>query len=409
MKIAQINMTAKGSTGNIMLQIAERAIKRGYVAKTFSTYLLSKDNELKTKPESHSYFGCYFENYLHAVFGKLFARNGFYSYFGTKKLIRTLKKFKPDVLQLHNLHNFCINLPLLFKYIKKYKINTVWTLHDCWAFTGQCPHFDMIGCNKWRTGCGDCKNYKDYPKVYWDNTKRIYKKKKAMFTGVENMTIVTPSEWLARLAKQSYLSEYPIKVINNGIDLSIFKPRESDFRERYNCKDNFIVLGVAAGWGKRKGFDVFLNLAKRLDDRYKIVLVGTNENIDKYLPSNVISIHKTENQTALAEIYSAADVFVNPTREETLGLTNIESLACGTPVVTFNTGGSPEVIDNNCGIVVEKNDVDGLEKSIKRICENKPFSQESCIVRANKFDKEKKFEEYLVEYEQFLKRPRKLI
>ena len=399
MKIAEINMCSHGSTGKIMFGIAECAREKGHIVETYSGYIYSKVD--KSKPEkipNHNLFGSKFGSFLHAALGKVFAKNGFYSYWDTKKLIRQLKKYNPDVLHLHNLHAFCINLPLLFKYIKKNDVRTVWTLHDCWAFTGHCPHFDMIGCEKWRTGCGGCTIYKDYPKVYWDNSKAMFKKKRKMFTGVENMTLVTPSAWLADLVKQSFLKDYPVKVINNGIDLNIFKPTKSNFREKYNCKDKFIVLGVAFGWGKRKGLDVFLELAKRLDERFQIVLVGTDENVDKQLPQNIISIHRTQNQTELAGIYTVADVFVNPTREEVLGLVNIESLACGTPVITFKTGGSPESIDETCGIVVEKNDIDGMHNAIMKVKENSPFSREDCLNRAKSFDKETKFIKYIELY-----------
>ena len=303
------------------------------------------------------------------------------------------------MIHLHNLHGWYINFPLLFKYIKKNNIRVIWTLHDCWTFTGHCPHFDMIGCEKWKTGCYQCPQIGEYPASYADISKWMYKHKKQWFTGVEDMTLVTPSEWLANLTRQSFLKDYPVKVINNGIDLSIFKPTESDFRKKYDLEDKFILLGVAFGWGKRKGLDVFIELSKRLDERYQIVLVGTDENVDKQLPKNIISIYRTQNQTELAEIYTAADLFVNPTREENFPTVNIESLACGTPIVTFRTGGSPEIIDESCGVVVEKDDIDGMQKEIERIYEKRPFGQEDCVKRAQNFDMNDKFAEYVELYE----------
>ena len=210
-----------------------------------------------------------------------------------------------------------------------------------------------------------------------------------------DLTIITPSQWLADQVKMSFLKDYPVKVINNGIDLSVFKPTESDFRDRYGFVDKKIVLGVAFGWGHRKGLDVFIELSKRLPEDYRIVLVGTDDNVDKQLPANIVSIHRTQNQTELAEIYTAADVFANPTREEVLGLVNIESLACGTPVVTFKTGGSPECIDETCGSVVPCDDVDAVEMEIRRICEEKPYSIEACLARAKSFDMNEKFKEYV--------------
>jgi glycosyltransferase involved in cell wall biosynthesis len=404
MKIVHINMTSLGSTGKIMLQIAKCARENGYDANTFSTHVWSKKyQKLPSPPQGHKYYGTYLENFVHCVLGKLFAKNGCYSYFATCRLIRQLKKYKPDVLHLHNLHGFCINLPLLFRYIKRNNVNTVWTLHDCWSFTGHCPHFVSVDCNKWKNQCHDCPLFKEYPKVYWDNSRQMYLHKKKWFTGVNNMIIVTPSLWLADLVKQSFLKDYPVKVINNGIDLNVFKPVESDFRKKYSCENKRIVLGVAFGWGKKKGLDVFLELAKRLDEQYQIVLVGTNEETDRLLPHNIISINRTQNQRELAEIYTAADVFVNPTREDTYPTVNMEAIACGTPVVTFKTGGSPEIVDKSCGSVVDVEDVDEMQKEIIRVCEDRPYSAEDCLERAKSFNMIDRFEEYVELYTEVTK------
>ena len=214
------------------------------------------------------------------------------------------------------------------------------------------------------------------------------------------MTIVTPSQWLADLVKKSFLKDYPVKVINNGIDLSVFKPTESDFRQKHGIGDKYMLLGVADSWGARKGLDVFIELSNRLDAaKYQIVLVGTNEVVDKQLPDNIISVHRTQDQKELAGIYSAANLFVNPTREENYPTVNMESIACGTPVLTFRTGGSPEIPDETCGAVVDCDDIDALESEIIRITKEKPFSQEACLKRAEAFDKDKLFREYVDLYE----------
>lgn len=397
MKTVLINSCNFGSTGNIMLEIAETAENGGYTAAV--CYPQSRDNSRKQK-EKDFIIGTRFSRNIHLQLAGITGLNGCFSYFSTLKLLKKLDKLKPDIIHLHNLHNCYINLPMLFKYIKKHNIKTVWTLHDCWSFTGHCPHFDMIGCDKWKTGCYSCPQYKEYPKSLFDNSKIMYRLKRKWFTGVENMTIVTPSEWLASLVKESYLKDYPVKVINNGIDLNIFKPTESDFIKKYALENKYIVLGVAFGWGRRKGLDVFIELAKRLDEeKYKIVLAGTDDNVDKLLPDNIISIHRTQNQTELAEIYTAADVFANPTREENYPTVNMEALACGTPVVTFNTGGSPEMLDETCGAAVAKDDNDAMYNEIIRICEKKPYSMEACIKKAKGFDKNEKFGEYIRLYE----------
>ena len=219
-------------------------------------------------------------------------------------------------------------------------------------------------------------------------------KKKELFSQLD-LTIITPSAWLAGLVKQSFLKDYPVKVLNNGIDLSLFAPTESDFRAKYGLEDKKIVLGVAFDWGARKGLDVFIDISSRLPENYKIVLVGTNDEIDKTLPENIISIHRTQNQKELSEIYSAGDVFANPTREENFPTVEIESLACGTPIVSFNTGGCAEIFDGTCGISVDKNDNDSLLREIIRVCEDKPFSSEACLRRAEIFDMHEKFKEYI--------------
>lgn len=384
-----------------MLQIAETARKKGNEVKTFSTVPFDKSEKSMTKlPDDHFVFGTVKENGFHYYVGSLLGRNGCFSHHGTRQLINMLKEFQPNIIHLHNLHKFCINLPMLFRYIKKSNSSVVWTLHDCWAFTGQCPYFTMVKCDKWKTGCHHCPQTGVYPKSKIDNSKQMYALKKQWFTGIENMTIVTPSQWLADLVKQSFLKEYPVKVINNGIDLHIFQPTPSDFRERNGiAKDKHLLLGVAFGWGARKGLDVFIELAKRLDSSYQIVLVGTDDRVDTQLPANILSIHKTQNQKELAEIYTAADLLVNPTREENYPTVNMESIACGTPVLSFRTGGSPEILDETCGSVVECDDLDAMEREIRRICADRPYSLEACLERAKIFDMNMKFEEYVRLYE----------
>ena len=211
--------------------------------------------------------------------------------------------------------------------------------------------------------------------------------------------IVTPSQWLADLVKQSYLKEYTVKIINNGIDLDVFKPTESDFRSKHHLAREYMILGVAFDWGRRKGLDVFIELSTRLDHRFQIVLVGTTDAIDKVLPENIISIHRTKNQRELAEVYSAADLFVNPTREENFPTVNMEALACGTPIITYRTGGSPEIMDETCGSVVECDDIDALESEIVRICVEKPYSKAACLKRAMSFEKDAILGEYIELYE----------
>ncbi len=397
MKIAQINMIHEGSTGKIMLQIADVARGKGHDVKTYSSIIFSRHKkQIPLLNSDHYTWGTFFENAFHYYAGSILGQNGRFSRRGTKKLLKELDKFHPDVIHLHNLHFFCVNIPILFNYIKKHKIKVIWTLHDCWAFTGHCPYFTMNRCEKWKTGCHHCDRHRLYPKSYIDNSKQMYKLKRKWFTGVENMVLVTPSQWLADLVKQSFLKDYPIKVINNGIDLNVFTPKKSDIRSKYNIGDSkHIVLGVAFDWGKRKGLDIFIELAQRLNnDEFQIIMVGVDENVKKHLPKSIISIHRTSNQKELAEIYTVADVFVNPTREDNYPTVNMEAIACATPVVTFKTGGSPEILDDTCGSVVNYNDVDTMVKEIVRICKTKPYTESMCVKKAKSFDANKCFESY---------------
>lgn len=406
MNVMEINILDSGSTGKIMFQIAQKASERGLFVFTASNKgVTSKKDLLYSNKKSHIYVNSLASFAWHYKIGGLLGLNGFFSIFATIRLLHYIRKKNIHLIHLHNLHNFCFNIPLLFRFIKKHNIPVIWTLHDCWSFTGRCPHFVMTKCNKWQGGCHDCPYPKSsYPQSYVDTSKIMWELKRKWFTGINRCVLVTPSLWLANLVKQSFLIEYPVKVINNGIDLSVFKPTESDFRARYNLYDSKIVLGVAFGWGKSKGLDVFIKLSKSLPAKYQIVLVGTDEHVDATLPANIISIHRTQNQTELAEIYSAADVLANPTREEVLGLVNVESLACGTPVVTFKTGGSPECVDESCGAVVDCDDVDGMQSEIIRICEKKVFSSDACVLHAQLFDMNARYEEYVDLYECVLKK-----
>ena len=396
--VVEINTSDYGSTGKIMLQIADCGEKCG-----FSVYTVSRKWKGKQIPKhgKHLYVGSFLENGLHHALSGLTGLDGGFTVFGTHRLIRTLRRLKPDVIHLHNLHSWYINLPMLFRYIKKENIPVVWTLHDCWAFTGHCPYFDMAECEKWKSDCRGCSLYRRYPESLTDNARKMLRKKKEWFGGVKNMTVVTPSEWLAGLVRQSHLGVYPVRVINNGIDLSVFKPTASDFRAKHGIpEDCCLLLGVAFDWEVRKGLDVFAELYRRLDPaQYRIVLVGTDDEADRKLPDGILSIHRTQNQTELAGIYTAADLLVNPTREENYPTVNMEALACGTPVVTFRTGGSPEIPDETCGSVVPKGDVDALEREIVRIRTDKPYSPEACLKRAQGFDRNEKFMEYVRLYE----------
>lgn len=395
MKLLEINAVNYGSTGKIMYSLSDIMQERGnevLCASGFTWHKTANENNLPV--------GNIVTKSIHMYLSKFFGKHGCYSKISTRKFIKEIQHFSPDVIHLHNIHGWYLNLPLLFDYLKKTNIPVIWTLHDCWAFTGGCAHFTLAKCDKWKTGCGGCPNCKEYPiSSKRDCTAEMHRLKQACFCGVERVTVITPSRWLAGLVNQSYLKEYPVKVIHNGIDLGVFKPTDSDFRGRYALENKKIVLGVSFGWGTQKGLDVFIKLSQRLPGEYAIVLVGTDDATDKQLPPGIISIHRTHNQQELAGIYTAADVFVNPTREENYPTVNMEAVACGTPVITFNTGGSPEMLDETCGVVVACDDIDALEREIVRVCETMPFSREACVKKSKAFDMNERFKEYVELYE----------
>lgn len=390
MKVVQINATCGvGSTGKICVGISELL-----TADNVENYILYSSR-------SNGYplgISCSDDLYIRiqALKSRIFGNYGFNSTRATQRIIRELERIEPDLVHLHNIHGHDCDLESLFAYFQQKKTKLVWTFHDCWAFTAYCPHFTMMKCDKWKSQCENCIQHREFS-WFFDRSRILFEQKKRLFSGLD-LTIVTPSKWLADLVKESFLKEYPVKVINNGIDLSVFKPTHSDFRERYGLTGKKLILGVAFGWGERKGLDVFLKLEKLLPEEYQIVLVGTDSQVDKLLPESIVSIHRTQNQGELAEIYTAADVFVNPTREEVLGLTNIEANACGTPVITFRTGGSPECIDKKSGTVADCDDVDALEKEIVRICTEHPYTEDNCRRRAECFDEKQRYQEYIQLY-----------
>ncbi len=394
MKILQINTTANtGSTGRIAEDLGRCIIGQG--GRSYIAYGRTKQesvsNLLKIGNNSDIHF--------HGLQSLLFDRHGFGSVSATKKFVQHVEEIKPEIIHLHNLHGYYLNVRVLFDYLRRIDIPVVWTLHDCWSFTGHCSHFDFFGCDRWITGCYACPNQKGYPKsVFIDRSVSNYQKKKELFTSLKRMVMVTPSNWLAGYARTSFLCDYPVQVIHNGVDLDQFKQLESNIiRRKYGLGGGAVVLGVASIWNNRKGFDDFLQLRALLDGNTTIVLVGLSQDQIKILPYGIIGIRRTENIEELAALYSAADVFVNPTRVDNFPTTNIEALACGTPVVTYNTGGSPEAISAATGIVVRKGDVSELLEAVRIVIKKgKNAYKADCINRAvTMFDSKKRYQDYL--------------
>ena len=395
MKVALINtVCGYGSTGRICTNLADGLLFYNHEAKIY----FGRGDVEEAHEKYASRIGTSIDVSLHVLKARLFDGAGFGSASATIKLIHDLEANNPDIIHLHNLHGYYININILFEYLKKSNKPVIWTLHDCWSFTGHCAHFDYVNCQKWREECGSCPQKRIYPASYLlDRSNTNYQIKKKLFNSIDKLILVTPSKWLAGKVKESFLSNAPVHVINNGIDLEKFQPTSSNFRVRFGLNDKSIILGVAIGWDDRKGLQHFIDIAGKLDSKFQIVLVGISNKQSSLMPKNVITFSRTNSINELAELYSAADMFVNPTMQEVFGLVNLEALACGTPVITFDTGGSPECIDKSCGIVVQKGNVSELVRAIKYMDKNKPETSD-CRKRALLFDKNEKANEYIKLY-----------
>ncbi|KLU66128.1 GDP-mannose-dependent alpha-mannosyltransferase [Desulfosporosinus acididurans] len=352
MRLLLINeVCGTGSTGKICAGIAEtyenngNEVKIAYGRKAF----------VPDKCKKYAIrIGANRDVYLHAVKTLIFDQHGFGSKIATKKFIQWADHYNPDIVWLHNIHGYFINIEILFEWIKrKSKMQVKWTLHDCWSFTGHCTHFLITNCHKWKTLCKDCPQKTRYPASrFFDNSESNYLRKKEAFCGVKNLTLFTPSKWLADLTRDSFLKEYPVKVHYNTIDKTVFKPTESLFREKYHIQNKKIILGVASRWSERKGIGDFIELSGLLDDCTVIVMVGVSDKQIKELPFNIIGIKQTNNAQELAEIYSTANIFFNPTREDTYPTVNLEAQACGTRVITYEVGGAKETLHDGKSIAI---------------------------------------------------------
>lgn len=393
MKILQINsVCGVGSTGRIATDLYKVLEEQGHECK------IAYGRGTAPQGIDSIKIGSNLDNYMHVLKTRVFDKHGFGSVNATKKFIKEVKEYDPDIIHLHNIHGYYINIEILFKYLKEANKPVIWTLHDCWAFTGHCAYFDYVGCDKWKHGCNKCPQKQGYPTSnVLDNSKYNYEKKKELFTSVKNMTIVTPSKWLANLVKESFLGKYTIEIINNGIDLDVFKPTESDFREKYNLEDKFIVLGVANVWDERKGLKYFVELSKELNENYKVVVVGVTEKQKKELEENIIAITRTTNIQELAGIYTTANLFLNPSMEETMGLVTVEALACGTPTIVSDRTAVPEVIDESCGEILPELNISEIIRKIY-LFDKEKYVFDNCINKSKQYDKKNMVSEYMCIY-----------
>lgn len=382
----QINECLNFSTGKIAQQIGEAAI-----AEQWESWIAYSSRETYSESKSHVLrVGSTIDPYIHYIESRLFDREGLSSRLSTKQLVERIRMISPDIVHLHNIHDHWLNYKILFEYLNNTNIRVVWTFHDCWAFTGHCFHFVTKGCERWKSQCNNCPLQREYPKSYKDRSLKNYELKKQLFSANKNLTIVACSDWMASLVRKSFLKELRIEVINNGIDLNVFRPLEEKISDR-----KFQILAVSNVWNKEKGYYDILELRSMLPTEYEIIIVGLTAEQLRQLPDGIRGIERTQDVQELVGLYSSADVLINPTYADTFPTINIEALACGTPVITYKTGGSPEIIDDNTGIVVEQGNVLQMAKAIKTIKEN-PIEPDLCRDRAvSLFDKDKCFVKYI--------------
>ena len=370
------------STGRICTDLATELCNRGHEVR------IAYGRE--SVPEEYKKYavriGSGIDVMVHGVKARLSDSCGFGSYNATKKFINWIRDYNPDVIHLHNIHGYYINIELLFDYLRSCEKKIIWTLHDCWAFTGHSPYCDTKNCVRWKEGCYKCPLKKSYPVSLIDNSHNNWIRKKNTFSNISNLSIVTPSNWLANMVKESFLSDYPLEIIRNGIDTSIFRPISSGFKDKYGLKDKFVLLGVATAWDEIKGLLDFYKLADLLGEQYQIVLVGLTQKQKKHFPLNILGIERTNNVDELVEMYSGADLLLNLSYCENYPTINLEAIACGTPVLTYNTGGSPEIVEECGGIVVKTGDVEGVYREIVQIAKEGKH-----LLRSIKVDNKEQF------------------
>lgn len=392
-KLLVINVSInRGSTGKIAEQIGNKAQSYGW-----ECYVGYGNFNLGSKMES-LHISNKWNRKIHALETLMLDNHGLSSRLVTRKFVDYIKQIQPDVIHIHNVHGYYINYKILFDFLKSYGKPVVWTLHDCWSFTGHCSHFVTANCDRWKTGCFNCPLRGEYPaSAFRDRSRKNYEQKKESFNGLKSLTIVPVSQWLGNFVKESFLKENNVQVIHNGIDVNIFKPSAPKIND-----GKFRVLSVSSVWNADKGLRDFKKLRECLSEDYEITLVGLKPEQLKLLPEGVKGITRTDSVQKLAELYSQSDVLVNATYADTFPTVNLEALACGSPVITYKTGGSPEAIDEKTGVVVEQGNVDALANAIMQM-KDKPLSSEDCVNRAHElFDKDKCFEAYIDLYNKIL-------
>ena len=391
MRILQINTFPYKATGNIMLNLHDVLLKNN-----IDSYVVW-GRGVKKVTNSFSIYDK-FGILLHGLVSRFFDMSGFCSWAATRKLITYIEEINPSIVHLHNIHGYYLNISMLFKFLAKKNIKVVWTMHDCWAFTGHCAYFEMAKCSKWQNGCHNCTQLAGYPKcLLFDNTHKNWIKKKYLYKNVD-ITVVCVSNWLKEKVTKSILQDKKIEMIYNGIDLNVFKPTESKFREKWNIGGKKMILGVANEWTERKGIKDFEQLAKYIDKSKEIiVIVGLTKKQQRKYRDSFLCIDKTQNLSELVDIYSSADVLFNPSVEETMGMTLVESLACGTPVVAYDATALPEVLSFDKTSIVKAHDIKAAYDKLHLTVKNNEISAK-CRKEVQKYEKNMIYNKYISLY-----------
>lgn len=402
MRLLQINSTANwGSTGRIAEQIGILAISQdwdSYIA--YGRYANESNSQLIR-------IGGKVDSAWHLLCSRIFDCQGLLSRKATKRLVEDIKQLKPDLIHLHNIHGYYLNYKVLFEYLKRANIPIVWTLHDCWAFTGHCAHFSYDKCEKWRKECKKCPLKGEYPSsMLLDRSRKNFLCKKSLFSSLENMAVVSVSKWLDSMVAASFLADKQRHVIYNGIDVEVFSPASdvNELRERYNLHDRKVLIGVASAWDKYKGYDDYIRLHELLPDNIQLIMVGLSEKQLNALPKGIIGLQRTQNVEELVKLYSLADIVLNLSYQETFGLTTVEGFACGTPGIVYNKTASPELIDESCGKIVEAGNMGQLLSVINEILsKDKSHYSDACRQRAIAlYNKDDRYNDYIKLYEKLL-------
>ncbi|MCF0201912.1 MAG: glycosyltransferase [Bacteroidaceae bacterium] len=399
MKIAIIHSVNQGFFPRFHTALTQAIRQAGHKS---ITYLPNVGGNRRNHIPGSRLYGTPFIWFWHYYLHRITTFQDIYSAIDTLHLIHYLNQDKPSIIHFHVVNECKLHWPLLVRWINRHSIPVVWTFHDCRAFTGRCPYFDEIGCEKWKNGCGKCPEKKLYDPTWADSTALQWKIRRHLFTKIKRLHIVTPSQWLADFTKQSFFCNTPCTVIYNGVDTQRFSQKQPDtWKDKYNLHGKKIVLGIAGAWEPRKGLDYLIRLSQELPDEYRVVLVGK---LPTLTTGKIINIPPTKDPNLLASIYQHSDVFCNPTLADNFPTTNIEALASGTPVVTFNTGGSPEAIDHTCGITVPKGDFQKLKEAVITVVSSpQKYTPQNCITRSQNFTN-KQYSKYVQLYESLIKR-----